>query len=124
MKYTKESLFILLAYGDYKGYQYAIISHGTHPTAYVRIPQGHPYFKKDTSEIELYVHGGFTYSGKAIWEEDNNYWIGWDYAHAGDFLPFLPGDKGKKWTTRKVFNEVKSLIHQLLDLGTKTQVNS
>lgn len=53
MKYTKETQYRILASGHYQGYKYMIVSHGTHPTAYVRIPEGHPYYKKDYSKIDL-----------------------------------------------------------------------
>lgn len=115
MKYTKETQYRILASGYYQGYKYMIVSHGIHPTAYVSIPEGHCCYKKDYSKIDLDVHGGLTYSGKPLWEEINEYWIGWDYAHAGDFLPGLK-TRGKKWTTRKIFKDVKSVVAQLLDI--------
>ena len=35
-----------LAHDFYKGYQYWIINLGSHPTAYVEIPESHKYYGK------------------------------------------------------------------------------
>ena len=111
-----------LAIGEYKGFKYRILNLGTHPTAYVNIPEGHKFFGKDNNEIILNCNGGCTYSRPYIIEENKTrntslgWWIGWDYAHADDFQ-ILPSGKewpGKKWTTEDILQEVKSVIDKNL----------
>ena len=47
------------------------------------------------------------------------WFIGWDYAHYGDYAGYeekLPKELqtgGKKWTTEEIFKEVKSVCYQL-----------
>lgn len=47
MIYTDKRQIITLDEGTYKGIDYLILSLGTHPTAYVRVPETHRYFGKD-----------------------------------------------------------------------------
>lgn len=71
---------------------------------YVGIPQEHPWYRKDYSDIDLPygVHGGITYTSHcqegddeaetichipAPGEPDNVWWVGFDCAHAGDLSP-------------------------------------
>ena len=56
---------IVLAHGQYKYYKYWILSFGSHPTAYVEVPRGHPLWFKDYIVCSRFirVHGGLTYSG-------------------------------------------------------------
>ena len=71
--------------GGYKHYCFKIRSvRGSHPCCYIQIPKDHPWFKKTECEVDLDVHGGLTYSGDL--NEEGTWWIGWDYAHPGDFL--------------------------------------
>jgi hypothetical protein len=55
--------------------------------AYLGFREGHPWYGKEYEDIEGIVecHGGLTYSGKdeRVWPA-GYWWIGWDYAHAGD----------------------------------------
>lgn len=48
---------------------------------YVRLPIGHKYWGKGCDEIEVSVHGGLTFTGRA---EDGSWWIGFDCAHYED----------------------------------------
>ena len=119
MKYHSERLCEVLAEGDLKGYHYAILNLGTHPTAYVETKKESP-----TLEHDITVHGGITYNGPAYWGKDGKAYIGWDYAHCGDYLGtdelvrHLIDLKieSKKWTTEEIFEDVKSVIDQLIVL--------
>lgn len=73
------------------------------------------YIKKNYHDADLDVHGGLTYSGEAYWKEDDgSFWLGWDYAHAGDYTSFgYNTSKSKKWTTSEIRDEVLSVIKQL-----------
>lgn len=59
---------------------------------YIALPPEHHLFGQhyDTIEsiydYELPAHGGLTFSG----EFENQYWIGFDCAHAGDWIPNSP----------------------------------
>ena len=114
----------LLDSGIYKNYNYYILSLGTHPTAYIEIPKDNKIYKKDYSEIDLYVHGGLTYSRNFLWISEEKklegWFIGWDYAHYGDYLGYelmfpenLRIKEEKKWTTEEILEEVKDAISQL-----------
>ena len=110
----------MLDKGIYKGYHYAIVSFGSHPCAYIELPKGHKYYGKDYDDIPIDCHGGLTYSREGILPSSNDYhkdgyWIGWDYAHLGDYCGWLNvfDSTGKKWTTEEILQEVKEVIEQL-----------
>ena len=116
----------MLDEGIYKGFHYAIVSYGIYPCAYIEIPEGHKlYDVSDKNELaNIDCHGGITYVCIAgiikLGNENhrNGHWIGWDYAHYTDYCysPFGLGllDKGKKWTPKEIFEDVKNVIEQLI----------
>lgn len=132
MEYTPYRTVDILHEGTYKHYTFLIVSYGTHPCAYVLIPFNHPLYneypvnhplgKHNISEIKC--HGGVSYSNKngiffntALYR--SGYWIGWDYNHCGvDFnaSPYVSSDLGKHWTTEEIYEEVKSVVDQLIEL--------
>ena len=120
MKYHSKRLCEVLAEGDEEGYHYVILNLGTHPTAYVELKKERP-----TIDSDITVHGGITYNGRAYWnQEDTRDYIGWDYAHYGDYvgtdeLMFKYGicySEDKRWTTQEIYEDVKSVIRQLIVL--------
>lgn len=110
-----------LAEGTYKGLDYIILSLGTHPTAYVRVPKTHPYFRKGYDNVDIRCHGGLTFaSDRVAKEKKHGWWLGWDYAHLGDYSGYeMRGGLGDwndyKWSTEEILTEVKEVIDQLLD---------
>lgn len=118
---------VALDTGIYNGYEYLILSLGTHPCAYVFLSKDNENYGKDYDDIDISVHGGLTYSKDTIsflefLEKYNAYgliniedkWvIGWDYAHLGDCygVPLFEGDK--QWTTEEIKDEVINVINQL-----------
>lgn len=115
----------ILARGNIDGYKYLIVSYGTHPCAYVAIPENHSRYN-DYHKLEddntIYPHGGVTYSGSKR-NDIKGHWIGWDYHHACDFSGhYLSGvnydyfAEKKKWTTAEIFDEVQNVIEQLKHL--------
>ena len=132
MIYTQECIAEVLYAGDYLGYHFLIVSYGIHPCAYVEIPKGHRWYEKDYSNKELEnieCHGGLTYSGKLSKifsnDESNQRWfIGWDYAHIGDFDGYCLKETWgredflnvKRWTTQEIFEEVKNVIEQIIKM--------
>lgn len=112
----------ILHSGTYKGYNFHIISYGTHPCAYVEIPK----LNSSKSEFDecISCHGGVTYTGDLshvlVPKNPNHWFIGWDYAHSGDYVcsPFPSKyDKyDKKWTTEEILKEVTEVIDQIIKL--------
>lgn len=75
---------------------------------YVNIPENHPYYNKDYSQIDsgIDVHGGLTFSGRFYMFD--GYWIGFDCNHYND-NHFI---QNEDYTTK----ECKKLINQLIKI--------
>ena len=107
----------LLDTGTIDGYRYAIITLGSHPCAYVEVPEGHPY-RQGHRESSIRCHGGITYSEPyappAMELKEKSLWFGWDYAHGGDYIA-LPGytSPGKRYTLEEIQQDVRDVIAQL-----------
>jgi len=65
---------------------------------YVGVAPDHPWHGKDYNDVDADVHGGLTYANKceghvchtpAPGEEEHLWWLGFDCAHAGDFVPSM-----------------------------------
>ena len=63
---------------------------------YVAVPPGHPWHGKDRGDVDMEIHGEFTYAGPCRGhvchvpkdgESDDVWWLGFDCAHFGDFVP-------------------------------------
>ncbi len=54
-----------------------------HRTAYINVVDTELKFV-DYNNIDIDVHGGLTYSSISLYDCDNGWWIGWDYAHYMD----------------------------------------
>ena len=131
MKYGKERRTELLCKGKYKNYNYYVLNLGTHPTAYIEIPKENKLYRKSYDEIykigcDIDVHGGLTYSNNELMGiKSENWFIGWDYAHCGDycgyeeFMPESIRTYGKKWTTEEIIEECKNAIDQIIDFESK-----
>lgn len=123
MIYYKEFKTILLATGFIDGLQYFILNLGFHPTAYIDLPKD-----LEITDDDIDVHGGITYRASRLYVSDDTEikgnFIGWDYAHYGDYggyMKMLPPHlrSGKKWTTEEIFEEVKDACHQIKMKGEK-----
>lgn len=124
---NEQRVIDMLDEGIYKGFHYAIVSYGINPCAYVEIPEGHELYGVNNEDefIDIDCHGGITYVSTIGLIKPSNenhrdgHWIGWDYAHAYDYVSYLPVDfimtNGlKKWTTKEILEEVKDVIEQLI----------
>lgn len=119
MIYQKESKREIIGKGEISGRKWFILDLGTHPTAYVELKQEELEKSKNYDDYQLDVHCGFTFLGNLYCDEKTTY-IGWDYAHCYDFsgiyLDGLYSDyfmrENKQWTTKEIFEEVKSVIKQ------------
>ena len=110
----------ILDSGVYNGYEYVIVSYGVFPCAYVKIPTNHKYYKVEFNDIDIDVHGCLSFGDNLTHLNigtDNDYYIGWDYGHLGDFIGydyiFSISESDKKWTVEEIFEDVKSVINQL-----------
>lgn len=111
----------IIATGRHNGYDFVILWYIHHPNAYIRIPEGHPYYGKDYTEIDDkgIVHWGFTFSDKNLSERYNlpeGWYLGWDYAHSGDFWRIPDGYTidGQRWTTSEITAECKQIIDEII----------
>jgi len=116
----------VLTQGTYKGIDYRVISYGTHPCSYIRVPENSKYFNVDYDNIPLECHGGLTFGtmipNKDIQHNDafsNGYWIGWDYAHYGDYTTYSSElfNEGMKYTTTDLLHEVRSAIESFIEIS-------
>lgn len=123
MVYRNKSIADLLDSGTYDGYEYAIVSRGFHPCAYVKFAESHRYYGVGYNNIPVDCHCGLTYSEKYldVLPLSSGWWIGWDYGHCCDYSGFMMHEHWKdvdashyrKWTTAEILEEVKQVIAQL-----------
>lgn len=131
MEYGKESRTELLCKDKYKNYTYYVLNLGTHPTAYIEISKEDKLYEKSYEEIyrigcDIDVNGGLTYSDNELMGIKSESWfIGWDYAHLGDYcgyeedMPESVRTYGKKWTTEEIIEECKNAIDQIIEFENK-----
>jgi hypothetical protein len=124
MIYKNERTREILAHDVIDDTEFYIISLGTHPCAYVHVPSTNPITKAFFSLIDLsgyiYCHGGVTWFDYYL-PDNKRYtdgkWLGWDYAHAGDYYGYKCYEwndtDSKKWTTEEILEEVKDVIAQV-----------
>jgi len=97
---------------SYEG-EYKLIVRRNHLYAnsgYIVLPQFHRYDGIDYNNIPVEVHGGLTYSAR----ENENWVIGFDTLHLGDYVPYHEYDPNDYyWTHTDVLNELKRLVSQL-----------
>lgn len=110
-----------IAKGNYNGFDYYVLNLGTHPCAYIDVTDT-KLKNINYEDIDIDCHCGLTYSRKYLLTVDKEGWfIGWDYAHCGDFAGYYTALDGslyhlKKWTTQEIVNECKNVIDQLAEL--------
>lgn len=119
----------ILCQGTRKGYDFVIVSYGTHPCAYIAL-DGKLEGLKSYDDFLLFVHGGPSYLGTLGKIVGPKSYVGWDYAHGGDYLGgdvIYEGDEEmkeyiasqKKWTTEEILEEVYSAIDEIVDSDIK-----
>lgn len=119
MKYKRIRDYGLLSVGEIDGYEFKIVSLGTHPCAYVKLPTTHFCFNFLSDYIPIDVHGGLTYSAN----ENDGFRIGWDYAHCGDYTSFGFLSTDKKWTVDEILAHVQNVIAKLKTIDNITNSN-
>ena len=109
---------VILENKEHEGYEYYIITLGTHPCCYVLLPKGHNYHGEHYNDIPIECHFGLTYSRPTLLRDNiitgGEWVIGWDYAHLDDFYSHPLGCPGHKWTLDELRNEVYEVIDQLV----------
>lgn len=121
----------------YGGWHYRIVRiRGDHPCCYIEIPEGHLWYNQPYQRLEwdwtwdeegkdierpplggktINVHGGITYSDNM--NAKGEWWIGWDYAHAGDYChhmrSYSHSTDDHVWTMDELRKEVYDAIDQL-----------
>ena len=113
----------------YEGYRYIILTLGTHPCAYIVLPNGHLFYGLDYYEIMdygVYAHGGLTYSrdylgrNQGIVSKDDGVWvIGWDYNHLDDWsglfsLSVNMGLGNRRYSVGEIRCDVLDVINQIV----------
>lgn len=130
MVYTPTRQINILGMGEIGGFKWAIVSYGTHPCAYIGLPDQHPLsrastFDLDDDMVDLDVHWGVTYSDSHLFGDASCWWIGWDYHHIDDYSGYclLEGERkfscGRthKWTSEEIYLEVQAAIKQLKEIA-------
>lgn len=127
MVYQDQVEIKLLARDNYRGFDYVVLSYGIFPSAFVRIPQNHPYYKKYTGPIPVRCHGGILHRGelKSVSGilplneyniDTDEFWIGWSYMECNDYTGFNMSSQFKKRSTVEMVNDCIGVISQLLSL--------
>ena len=128
---------IVLKEGIIDGFQFAILTLGSHPCAYIGIDSTHKFFGLEYDEIgeefdyPIEVHGGLTYTDDHVSEVESDgfrWWVGWDYGHSGDFhdnselrmfnaitdrVQGMYGKGDRRWLLDEIYTEVLAIIEQL-----------
>lgn len=76
----------------------------------------HPMFGVHYFDLPLDVHGGCTFSQSSLPKGDDSpdgWWIGFDTAHAGDFVPSIPHLGGATRDEQYVMGECEKLARQI-----------
>ena len=112
----------------YRGFTGIIVRHNSLGTlcGYVSVPKKHPLYGLDYDTIErrwdIYSHGGLTFSSDSLMSLDKGWYIGFDCAHANDYIP-LSGyiytmDMGIFYRDVTYVKEtVQELIDQMIEIA-------
>lgn len=122
MVYEKRHYGTRLAEGTCRGYQYIVVSYGSHPCCYIRLMESDKFYNSEYDDIPLNCHGGLTYKSSNGLQGKPGTWIGWDYAHWGDYVYLGPGFNSlasdeKRWTTDELVADCKRACRHLYNLN-------
>lgn len=110
----------LLEKGTYKGVPFYIIETSMGwPCSYIDVSKVDGFeFDLSCDNNEICCHGGCTYADYKLKVGDEVFFgniVGWDYAHCGDWVPYLKDSSGHKWTLDELRAEVFEVIDDLLE---------
>ena len=98
----------------YKRFKCIVIFNGYFRCGDVGIPKTHIAYGVHYDNVNIYVHGGLTYSGNLIHIVNNDlWWFGFDCAHASDKILSLPSDSDHFWILAEVIEETNRLADRL-----------
>lgn len=80
---------------------------------YVYIPLDHPIAQAKMPEDELHVHGGVTYFD----EREGSFVVGFDCAHAGDFIPEWVNRHSVDTNEPDVYRDIEFVTNELENLA-------
>lgn len=125
MEYGKDQQIIFMAVdGDYKA---VVINRKTHPCAYIQFPGIEEVTDYDNFFVEnSRAHGGYTFLGELDRDGLFGTWIGWDYAHGGDYTFWeydLLTDKrnGHRYTIDELSEDALTTIKSIITNGFTTE---
>lgn len=112
------------------GLECAVLRNGAmgHLCGYVSLPKEHPWYGMRYGKIEKLdncptVHGGITYSENKLpcSDSEDGWWLGFDCAHAGDYVPYMPSIElyesyAHEWTLEEVIEETRNFARQLSEV--------
>ncbi|MBA2851868.1 hypothetical protein HNP86_002027 [Methanococcus maripaludis] len=132
MRYSNDRLREpeILFYERLYGFRCLGLSYGTHPAAYIELPEEYVGVFGNYSfyDMVVSVYGGVTFAQKGgdLDSMLKGYWIGWDYMHLGDkFGKFgaLAEHSSKSWTSEDLYKHCKAAAKQLFEfIGEKMEV--
>lgn len=92
--------------GEYCGFRCAVCS-GIALCGYVRVPEGHPAYRRHYDDIPVDIHGGLTFNKLS----PEGFWVGFDCGHYGDEM--------MSWNVETVKEETRRLAEQLAAMTTE-----
>lgn len=101
-------------------YKYVVTSTGgSHPCVYIKFP-GIEQVTSYDDIVSPVVHGGFTFLGESESLPGEGIWLGWDYAHCGDYIArysnqYFLGEHA--WTKKELVDKAVATLTQIRDIG-------
>lgn len=114
--------------GEIDDFKYCIISTGDHPCAYVGMKGLFEKYGYDRLYENVEVHGGITFDSETSWVtklDENLEWVGWDYAHVGDYLACMSRHlewykddlkEARKYTYEEIMSDIKKVVDFLRNI--------
>ena len=130
-QHTRLHPYQVLYLGSYKKYVFFILNMGTHPTAYIRIPESHPFFQKHYIECNpsmdffTFSENSLAFNNQLDTPVPEGWYLGFDHAHLGDWLGYWSDEENirqghRKYTTEEMVEECKLTIVYLIGIKNKS----
>ena len=106
----------LVYYKKYRnGVTMAIMAMGSHPCTYVQFPGIDKVKSYEHISMFAHVHGGFTFLGDRDVFGLKGEWLGWDYAHFGDYIHIQVDDNDLLFARRNMEDHQYTLEELILE---------
>lgn len=118
--YSRKTRVVCYDYldGDEK-YRYVVMSvNGHHPTVYIQFP-GIEKIESYDDVMSPKVHGGFTFLGELKFLPYAGVWLGWNYAHYGDYIftNWNLDPRSHIWTKKELAADAVSTLSRIKKRG-------